>query len=77
MRYEKMNSFIVMDIVKQAQKFEDTIHFEIGQPDLNPSNKVKESLQKALENNKFSYTESLGLLSLREKLLNITKKLIM
>lgn len=74
MRYEKMNSFIVMDIVKQAQKFEDTIHFEIGQPDLNPSLKVKESLQKALENNKFSYTESLGLLSLREKIVKHYKK---
>lgn len=39
MRYDKMTSFIVMDIVREAEKFDDTIHFEIGQPDLNPSKK--------------------------------------
>jgi len=57
-----------MDIVREAQKYEDTIHFEIGQPDLNPSPKVKKALQKAVENDKFSYTESLGLLELRNKI---------
>ncbi|WP_320033563.1 aminotransferase class I/II-fold pyridoxal phosphate-dependent enzyme [Halarcobacter sp.] len=74
MRYEKMSSFIVMDIVRDAQKYEDSIHFEIGQPDLNPTPKVKESLKKALENDKFSYTESLGLLELREKIVSHYKK---
>lgn len=68
MRYKNMSSFIVMDIVRDSLKYEDTIHFEIGQPDLNPSPKVKASLQKALDEDKFSYTESLGLLELREKI---------
>ncbi|MFA9372996.1 MAG: pyridoxal phosphate-dependent aminotransferase [Poseidonibacter sp.] len=68
MRYKNMSSFIVMDIVRDSLKYEDTIHFEIGQPDLNPSPKVKKSLQKALDEDKFSYTESLGLLELREKI---------
>ena len=68
MRYENISSFIVMDIVREAQKYEDTIHFEIGQPDLNPSPKVKKALRKAVENDKFSYTESLGLIDLRNKI---------
>ena len=74
MRYENMSSFIVMDIVRDALKYDDTIHFEIGQPDLNPSPKVKESLKKAIEDDKFSYTESLGLLNLREKIVEHYKK---
>ncbi len=68
MRYENMSSFIVMDIVRDALKYEDTIHFEIGQPDLNPSPKVKEALLKAVDEDKFSYTQSLGLHELRVKI---------
>lgn len=75
MRYKNMSSFIVMDIVRDALKYEDTIHFEIGQPDLTPSPKVKASLQDALDNDKFSYTESLGLLQLRQKIANHYKKI--
>ena len=68
MKYDKMSSFIVMDIVKKAQKYKDTIHFEVGQPDLKASKKVKSELIKAVKNDKFSYTESLGLESLRKKI---------
>lgn len=68
MRYEKMSSFIVMDIVKEALKYKDSIHFEIGQPDLPPSNAVKQKIKEAVDNNSFAYTQSLGLLSLREKI---------
>ncbi len=74
MRYDKMSSFIVMDIVRDALKYEDTIHFEIGQPDLPPSSKVKENLLDAVNSEKFAYTESLGLLSLREKIVEHYKK---
>ncbi len=74
MRYEKMSSFIVMDIVREALKYKDTIHFEIGQPDLIPSLKVKKALKKAVKDDKFSYTESLGLLELREKIVKHYKK---
>ena len=74
MRYKNMSSFIVMDIVREALKYEDTIHFEIGQPDLNPTPKVKERLIKAVQDDKFSYTESLGLLELREKIVQHYKK---
>lgn len=74
MRYKNMSSFIVMDIVREALKYEDTIHFEIGQPDLTPSPKVKKRLKQALDEDKFSYTESLGLLELRENIVKHYKK---
>jgi aspartate/methionine/tyrosine aminotransferase len=74
MKYKKMSSFIVMDIVKKAQKYKDTIHFEVGQPDLKASKKVKNELIKAVKNDKFSYTESLGLESLRKKIKQHYKK---
>ncbi len=48
MRCKNMSSFIVMDIVKEAKKYDDAIHFEIGQPDLPPSPKVKQALKKQL-----------------------------
>lgn len=68
MRCENMSAFIVMDIVREAAKYPNTVHFEIGQPDLPPSPKVKQALQKAIEANQFSYTESLGLETLRKKI---------
>jgi aspartate/methionine/tyrosine aminotransferase len=63
-----------MDIVKEAKKYDDCIHFEIGQPDIPPSPKVKEALHVAIENNQFLYTESHGLLELREKIVAHYKK---
>ena len=54
------------DIVREAKKYDDAIHFEIGQPDLPPSPKVKMALHVAVDENRFSYTESHGLLELRE-----------
>ena len=63
-----MCSFRVMDLVREAEKYEDTIHFEVGQPDLPPSPRVKAALKEAVERDTFSYTESLGLLALREKI---------
>lgn len=74
MRYKNMSSFIVMDIVRNAQKYSDSIHFEIGQPDLSPSQKLKEALKNSIDNNHFAYTESLGLLELRVKIQEHYKK---
>lgn len=74
MRCSKMTSFIVMDIVREAAKFEDSIHFEIGQPDLPPSPLVKEALHVAIDENRFSYTESLGLFELRVRIAAHYKK---
>ena len=63
-----MKSFIVMDIVKESQKLSDVVHLEIGEPDLLPSPAVKKAALKAMEQNRFFYTESKGLKSLREKI---------
>lgn len=68
MRCKEMSSFIVMDIVKEAEKFDDSIHFEIGQPDLPPSPNVKKALHVSIDENRFSYTQSHGLIALREKI---------
>lgn len=67
-RLEKVTSFLVMDIVRQAQALPDAIHFEIGEPDLKPSPKVQEALLQATQQARVQYTESLGLLELREKI---------
>lgn len=66
MRCETLTSFMVMDIVREASRYDDAIHFEIGQPDLAPSPKVLSALQEAV--GKTAYTESLGLLALRQKI---------
>lgn len=68
MRYDNMSAFIVMDIVREAAKFSDTVHFEIGQPDLPPASAVQAAFAEAVAQNRFSYTESLGLPELREKI---------
>jgi len=63
-----MKPFIVMDILKEAKKYKDVIHLEIGEPDLLPPPKVKEALIKAINSNKFYYTPANGLQELREKI---------
>ncbi len=68
MRYKNIRSFKVMDLVREAQKFHDTIHFEVGQPDLPPPPGVKEALLQAVESAHFGYTEALGILPLRQKI---------
>jgi len=67
-RYENIRSFKVMDLVREAQKYDDTIHFEVGQPDLPPPPRVKEALLEAVESAHFGYTEALGILPLRRKI---------
>ena len=68
MRYKNIRSFKVMDLVREAQRFDDTIHFEVGQPDLLPPPKVRDALLQAVESAHFGYTEALGILELRQKI---------
>lgn len=67
-RVDKLSPFIVMDILAEAQKLKDVIHMEIGEPDLEPSPRVLEALEKAVKERKFFYTPALGILELREKI---------
>ena len=72
-KLDNIKPFIVMDIVKKANQYPDTIHFEIGEPDLQPSPKVWEATEKAVESKLNHYTESLGLYELREKISDFYK----
>ena len=67
-RLKNLTPFIVMDIVQKAARYDDTIHFEIGQPDLPPSPKVTEAARKAIEDGRFSYTQTEGLPALRQRI---------
>lgn len=66
-RADKLSPFIVMDILAEAQRVKDVIHMEIGEPDLEPSPKVLEALERALREKRFYYTPALGLWELRER----------
>ena len=69
-RTEEMTSFIVMDVLERADELEregtHIIHLEVGEPDFDTPDCVKEAACKAIENGFTHYTHSLGLLELRE-----------
>ncbi|MDI6821333.1 MAG: pyridoxal phosphate-dependent aminotransferase [Actinomycetota bacterium] len=69
-RAQKIPPFIVMDILERAQamqrKGENIIHLEIGEPDFDTPDCIKEAAYKALKEGKTGYTHSLGLPELRE-----------
>ncbi len=65
---KKISPFIVMDILAKARTMKDAIHMEVGEPDLEPSGKVREAFIKAIRDNKFHYTPAKGLTELREKI---------
>lgn len=67
-RIDKISSFIVMDILREAKAIGDVIHMEIGEPDLDPPPSVIEALEKAIKDRKYFYTPSLGIWELREKI---------
>ncbi|MEW5721795.1 MAG: pyridoxal phosphate-dependent aminotransferase [Thermodesulfobacteriota bacterium] len=62
--------FIVMDILERAQQMEragrDVIHLEIGEPDFDTPECIKEAARRAITEGHTHYTHSLGLLELRE-----------
>ena len=69
-RTESITSFIVMDVLEKANEMEhrgiDVIHLEVGEPDFDTPECVKEAACKALEEGQTHYTHSLGELALRE-----------
>ncbi|MEC9493197.1 pyridoxal phosphate-dependent aminotransferase [Flexistipes sp.] len=67
-RLADVTPFIVMDIVKKANQMDDAIHFEVGQPDIKPSEKVIKAMGEAVYKGEFPYTESMGILPLRQKI---------
>jgi aspartate/methionine/tyrosine aminotransferase len=65
---EKISPFIVMDILAKARTMPDVIHMEVGEPDLPPSEAVREAYIKAIKDRRFHYTPAQGLKELREKI---------
>jgi aspartate/methionine/tyrosine aminotransferase len=65
---KKISPFIVMDILAKARTMKGAIHMEVGEPDLEPSGKVKEAYIRAIKDNKFHYTPAKGLTELRDKI---------
>ncbi|MHB8909585.1 MAG: pyridoxal phosphate-dependent aminotransferase [Syntrophales bacterium] len=69
-RAAEIPPFIVMDVLEAAQELErageDVIHLEVGEPDFDTPECVKDACLRALRDGKTHYTHSLGLLELRE-----------
>ncbi len=67
-----ITSFLVMDILERAQIIEArgdrVIHLEIGEPDFDIPECVKEAAKKAVDDGKTHYTHSLGVVQLRESI---------
>jgi len=59
-----------MDVLERAQemqrKGEDIIHLEVGEPDFDTPECIREACYRAIKNGETHYTHSLGLLELRE-----------
>jgi len=77
-RTQEMTSFIVMDVLERAQELERAgtriIHLEVGEPDFDTPDCVKEAACKALEDGFTHYTHSLGLFELREAICQYYRK---
>ena len=69
-RAKDIPPFIVMDILERAQEMErsgrDVIHLEIGEPDFDTPEVVKEAGRQAITDGHTHYTHSLGIMELRE-----------
>ncbi len=69
-RAQEITPFLVMDILERAQELErqgvDIIHLEVGQPDWDTPQVVKEAAFAAMQRGETQYTHSMGLLELRQ-----------
>jgi aspartate/methionine/tyrosine aminotransferase len=69
-RAQKMQPFIAMEVMERAHAMEkagvDIIHLEVGEPDFDTPQCIKDAICKALEDGHTHYTHSLGNPQLRE-----------
>lgn len=76
-RIENLTPFFVMEILELAKTLEKKgkkiIHLEIGEPDFETPAIIKDAAIKALENGETFYTHSMGMLGLREKIVDYYK----
>jgi len=70
-----ITSFLVMDILERANEIEAAgnrvIHLEVGEPDFDVPDCVKEAGQKAIADGKTHYTHSLGIPELRQAICDL------
>lgn len=68
----EITPFIVMEILERAKELEasgeNIIHLEIGEPDFDTPEPIKEAALKALKDGDTQYTHSMGKLSFREEI---------
>ncbi len=68
-RAKDIGPFIVMDVLERAQQLQaqgaDVIHLEVGEPDFDTPQCIKDAACRALEEGHTHYTHSLGLPQLR------------
>ena len=69
-RAQEIKPFLVMDVLERARELEaqgiDVIHLEVGEPDFDIPQCVKDAICTALEEGYTHYTHSLGCVALRE-----------
>jgi aspartate/methionine/tyrosine aminotransferase len=69
-RASEIKPFIVMDVMERAEEMERQgeriIHLEVGEPDFETPEPIKEACYRAIKDGKTHYTHSLGLKELRE-----------
>ena len=69
-RVKEIKPFIVMEVLEKAHSMAlqgiDIIHLEVGEPDFDTLDCVKQAACKALDRGHTHYTHSLGILELRE-----------
>nr|MDO8112810.1 aminotransferase class I/II-fold pyridoxal phosphate-dependent enzyme [Candidatus Sigynarchaeota archaeon] len=69
-RIDTIKNFIVMTLLEKAQELErkgiNIVHMEIGEPDFDTPEKVREAAMKGCKAGKTHYTHSLGYRNLRE-----------
>jgi aspartate/methionine/tyrosine aminotransferase len=69
-RTQEMTPFIVMDVLEKAHEMErqgiHVIHLEVGEPDFDTPQCIKDAACRALENGHTHYTHSMGMIELRE-----------
>ncbi|MBN1880870.1 MAG: pyridoxal phosphate-dependent aminotransferase [Deltaproteobacteria bacterium] len=77
-RTDKINPFIVMDVLERCKELERTgvevIHLEVGEPDFETPSVINEAGMDALREGKTQYTHSLGILELREAIADDYRK---
>jgi aspartate/methionine/tyrosine aminotransferase len=67
---QEITPFIVMDVLERADEMThqgiDIIHLEVGEPDFDIPESVKDAICKAVQDGQTFYTHSLGMIELRE-----------